>query len=287
MADLTSRYSIEITSKDVPKFHSESADLLSDSEVAITSLPSEDLEHRIEAAQAIRKAGLAPVPHLAARRIHSSEELVHLVGRFTQQAAVDRFFLIAGDVERSAGPFSDSLSLIKSGVFAEYPIKRLGIAGYPEGHPKIPQDKLWNAIIAKIDAVQAHRIECEIVTQFSFDAEAILFWLQRLRNAGVFTPVKIGIPGPASMRSLLRFASVCGVDASAKVIAKYGFSLASLLRQAGPDTLIASLEDNLDPAIHGEVSLHFYPFGGMAKTIGWASDFRRKRRHLNPAKVTP
>jgi len=135
MADLTSRYSIEITSRSSQVSLGERRSVVR-FRGRITSLPSEELEHRIEAAQAIRKAGLVPVPHLAARRIHSSQELVQLVRRFTQEAAVDRFFLIAGDVERSADPFSDSLSLIKSGVFAEYPVKRLGIAGYPEGHPR-------------------------------------------------------------------------------------------------------------------------------------------------------
>jgi len=32
----------------------------------------------------------------------------------------------------------------------------------------------------------------------------------------------------------------------------------------------------LDPAIHGEVLMHFYPFGGLKTTAEWIRDFRAR-----------
>jgi len=59
------------------------------------------------------------------------------------------------------------------------------------------------------------------------------------------------------------------------VLAKYGVSITRLLTTAGPDPIIESLGKGLDPALHGETRLHFYPFGGFLKTAEWIPDFRR------------
>jgi methylenetetrahydrofolate reductase (NADPH) len=101
----------------------------------------------------------------------------------------------------------------------------------------------------------------------------VLDWLAKLRDGGIAAPVRIGVPGPASVKTLLRFAARCGVGASASVMAKYGVSITKLLNTAGPDALIAELAASIDPARHGEVVLHFYPFGGLAKTAQWVRDF--------------
>jgi methylenetetrahydrofolate reductase (NADPH) len=41
-----------------------------------------------------------------------------------------------------------------------------------------------------------------------------------------------------------------------------------LLGAAGPDKFVNRLRDGLG-AEHGMVRLHFYPFGGVAKTVDW------------------
>jgi methylenetetrahydrofolate reductase (NADPH) len=90
--------------------------------------------------------------------------------------------------------------------------------------------------------------------------------------------VKIGIPGPTSVKSLLNFAARCGVRTSSRVMSKYGLSLAKLVNQAGPDVLVWDLEANLHHAIHGDVRMHLYPFGGVLKTVEWVRNFRSLRR---------
>jgi len=111
-----------------------------------------------------------------------------------------------------------------------------------------------------------------IVTQFAFDADRVLGWLRALRQKGIHAPVRLGVPGPAGIQTLIRFAARCGVGASASVLAKYGISIGKLLGSAGPDKLVARLEQGLT-ADHGPVRLHFYPFGGIAKTVAWINDY--------------
>jgi methylenetetrahydrofolate reductase (NADPH) len=54
---------------------------------------------------------------------------------------------------------------------------------------------------------------------------------------------------------------------------KYGASITKLLSTAGPELILRDLEAGLAPHAHGQSSLHFYPFGGFARTAEWA------RRH--------
>ena len=54
-------------------------------------------------------------------------------------------------------------------------------------------------------------------------------------------------------------------------------ALTRLLTTAGPDALIIELARGLDPKKHGEVLLHFYPFGGLNTTAQWVLDFRKEQ----------
>ena len=55
-------------------------------------------------------------------------------------------------------------------------------------------------------------------------------------------------------------------------MAKYGLSITKLLGTAGPDRLIEGLAEGLQPA-HGDVRLHFYPFGGIERTVAWIDTY--------------
>jgi methylenetetrahydrofolate reductase (NADPH) len=275
LQSLLADFSLEITSKDVASLEAAAPALAPATQISVTFLPNEDLQVAAGAVLAVRRLGFVPVPHLSARRLKSQRELDDYLGRLVAEAAVDHVFVIAGDPPRPEGPYEDALALIRSGVLGRHGIRHVGIAGYPEGHPDISQDKLWRALHDKHKVLREAGVEFEIVTQFGFDAEPVLAWLARLRQEGLQAPVRIGVAGPASIKTLLRFAARCGVGASAKVMAKYGLSLAHLLGSAGPDPVIKDLAAGLDPARHGDVRLHFYPFGGLAKTAEWVRDFRR------------
>jgi methylenetetrahydrofolate reductase (NADPH) len=241
--------------------------------VSITFLAGETAPARVAAAKQARSYGFFPRPHISARRIASEAELEGFLADLAAQAAIDRAFVVAGDLAQPAGPYFDALAVIKSGLLGKYGVRNVGISGYPEGHPDFSPEKLWQALRDKHRTLTDLGHSYDIITQFGFDAKPVLDWLAKLRDGGIAAPVRIGVPGPASVKTLLRFAARCGVGASASVMAKYGVSITKLLNTAGPDALIAELAASIDPARHGEVVLHFYPFGGLAKTAQWVRDF--------------
>jgi methylenetetrahydrofolate reductase (NADPH) len=208
------------------------------------------------------------MPHLSARRLTSAEELEAIVSRSTAEAGVRRMFLVAGDPPAPNGPYPDTMSLLETGLFERHGIRAIGIAGHPDGHPQMSEEECWRFLTLKCADIHARGMAALIVTQFGFDAAPFLAWLLELRARGVHAPVRIGVPGPASIKALLRFAAHCGVSASASVMAKYGVSLSRLLGPAGPEKLVDALREGLGPE-HGPVRLHFYPFGGLERTVDW------------------
>jgi methylenetetrahydrofolate reductase (NADPH) len=276
MSDLLDNYSIEMTAKDVSHLE-EAADIIPQgTKIPVTFLPGETFDMRIAAAKRVRDLGFLPIPHISARRLTSQGELEGFLAGLQREVGTDHAFVVAGDPATPLGPFEDALSIIRSGLLAKYGIRRIGISGYPEGHPDIGNEKLWLAKRDKQAAILERGHDFAVVTQFAFDAEPVLAWLEQLRKSGIHALVRIGLPGPASVKRLLAFASRCGVGASSKVMMKYGMSLTKLLSTAGPDKLIRDYTAGLDAAKHGDVLLHFYPFGGLRATAEWIRDFRTR-----------
>jgi methylenetetrahydrofolate reductase (NADPH) len=269
---ITDGFSIEITAKDADALKRAAPSLPVDTPVAVTFLPGETLEARIAAAMAVRRLGFEPMPHFSARRIESHEEFETYLNVLVNEAGVRRCFVIAGDRNEPAGPFFDSSALIATGLFERTGIKVIGIAGHPEGHPNMTADQCWEVLRRKRDDIERRGMAPLIVTQFGFDAERVLAWLKDVRSRGIDCPVRLGVPGPASIKTLLRFAARCGVGASASVMARYGISITQLIGAAGPDKLVDVLTDQIS-AEHGRMRLHFYPFGGLDQTIKWIGDY--------------
>ncbi|WP_254604882.1 methylenetetrahydrofolate reductase [Sphingomonas bacterium] len=265
-------YSIEITGKDIAALREAAPGIAPGTAVSVTFLATDTLDQRMAAAALVRELGFEPMPHLSARRIASSAELEAMVSRAASEAGAQRMFLVAGDPPVPAGPFGDTMALLKSGLFERNGIRTIGIAGHPEGHAVMDRTAVWQALKDKDAEIAARGMATLIVTQFGFDAAPFLTWLDELRGHGIDAPVRIGVPGPAGIKTLLRFAAHCGVGASASVMAKYGLSIGKLFGSAGPDRLIEALSDGLRPA-HGDVRLHFYPFGGVGKTMTWINDY--------------
>ena len=271
-------YSLEITAKDIDAL-AQARDLIPPgSTISVTYLEGETTQARIAASAAVRTAGFTPMPHISARRLASAEHLRDYLSGAAGETGLDRVFVVAGDCANAVGPYHDSLALIRSGVLQAYGVRSIGICGYPEGHAQIGNETLWRALVDKAAAIQAAGLDCQIITQFGFDPEPILAWLAELRARGVGAPVRIGLPGPANAKVLLRFAARCGVAASAKVLAQYGLSMTRLLTAAGPDRLVAELDRRLAPEIHGRVSAHLYPFGGLVRAAQWARQYAAQRQ---------
>ena len=277
-ARLLDCYSIEMTAKDSPALEEAAPFIPPGTKIPVTFLPNETFEARIATAARVRELGFVPIPHISARRLASHDELRNFLAGLQQRARIDHAFVVAGDPAEPHGPFEDALAVIRTGLLAEYGVKRVGISGYPEGHAEIGNEKLWTASIEKQLELNRRGHDFAIVTQFAFDATPVLKWLEGLRSNNIKTLVRVGVPGPASVKTLLRFAARCGVGASAKVMAKYGVSVSKLLTTAGPDKLIEDFAARIDPVVHGDVLVHLYPFGGLKATARWVQEFQSARR---------
>ncbi len=117
-----------------------------------------------------------------------------------------RLLVIAGDRAEPAGPFHGALEAIDSGLIARHGIAAIGISGYPDGHPRIADHELDRLLAGKLEAAAQTGLKVEIVTQFCLDAAPILAWVRRLRAHGIDHPVRIGLAGPTSLTTLMRYA---------------------------------------------------------------------------------
>lgn len=271
-------YSLEMTAKEIEGLREAAALIRPNTQIAVTFLPGEEMEQRVEAAKLVRELGFEPIVHLSARRLTSEEELDNYLSRITTEAGVKRVFIIAGDPPEPEGPYSTSLQIIETGLLEKHGIQIVGLGGHPEGHPNNTPAELWDWMEKKIAAVRARGMVPLVVTQFAFDDDAIVEWVKEMRTRGIDVPVRLGVPGPAGIKRLLGFAKRCGVGASASVMKKYGISLTNLIGSAGPDKLVDSLDKKLSDEEHGRVRLHFYPFGALTASAEWINSYDAKHQ---------
>ncbi|MFG2605905.1 methylenetetrahydrofolate reductase [Streptomyces sp. NPDC048514] len=265
-----------MTGKDVPRLEEACDGIPPGTRINITFLAGEDLGTRLVAARAVKRLGFVPVPHISARRLPSRSALEDFLSGLAADGTAENVFVVGGDPARPEGPYEDALALLRTGLLRHHGVRHIGVAGYPEGHPAIPAPTLWSALTDKAAAIDAERFGGDVITQFGFDADPVLTWLEAVRARGVHLPVRIGVPGPAGVRRLLGYATRFGVATSTSVARKYGFSLTNLMGATGPDRFLHTLARRYDPARHGRVKVHFYTFGGLRTTAEWVTRFRRE-----------
>jgi methylenetetrahydrofolate reductase (NADPH) len=237
--------------------------------VYVSAIPGHPPEQQVTVAAQLRACGAEPVPHLAVREFAGADAVERHLDRLTAQAGVRQLLIVGGDRREPAGPFHAAIELIESGMLQAFGIAEIGIAGYPDGHPRISSDELDRALAAKLEAAVQTGLAVHIVTQFTFAADPILYWLGRIRDLGIDFPVRVGLAGPATLSGLLRFAQVCGVKTSAQTLARAGL-VKTMLGLTAPDRVVRPLAEACAGDRLGEVTPHFYSFGGLAVAIRWA-----------------
>jgi methylenetetrahydrofolate reductase (NADPH) len=267
--------SLELSSRDPAEVDACAGLLEPGTRVYISFPPGQTYHGTVALAARLARAGFRPVPHVAARRIASRDALDDYLARVAGEAGVDSALVIGGDSERTGGAFDSSLSLLETGLFERHGIVRIGVAGYPEGHPRISPAALEGALAAKQE--YAHRVGLEIgvVTQFCFDAESILYWTARIASSGLH--VRVGLAGPASLPRLLRFAAKCGVGNSLRALQARPGAIARLMVEAGPEVALRELAHRAGPPVDG---VHFFCFGGLVRTARWLRAVREGRFEL-------
>jgi methylenetetrahydrofolate reductase (NADPH) len=273
---LLADYSLEMTGKDVAKLADARAAIPAGTRVNVTFLANENLGMRVEAARAAKEFGFIPVPHISARRLRSRSELEEFLGALRAGGTGGNVFVVGGDPSSPAGPYEDSLAVIRSGLLQEYGVRHVSVSGYPEGHPDIADATLWEAIEGKSALLRGQALPGAVITQFGFDAGAVLAYADAVRRRGIDLPIRVGAPGPAGVKRLITYAARFGVGTSTGIAKKYGLSLTNLLGTAGPDHFLRALAAGYDPDRHGRIGLHFYTFGGIRATAEWISEFRAR-----------
>jgi methylenetetrahydrofolate reductase (NADPH) len=272
LAGLLRGYSVEVTP------HSRSAievcrdHLAPGTEVYMAFVPGESHGAVVATAAALHAAGFVPVPHVTARNLASRTQLADFLGRLAGEAGVTRALVIAGDLDQPAGPYPSSLELLRTGLFQQHGLQRIGLACYPEAHPGIGAALLERALLAKLEFVRAAGLEPWLVSQFCFEAAPILSLLERLHALGIRERVRVGLAGPADRRTLWKYALHCGIGNSIRALGRRTDAVANLLARRAPDDIVRALvtAQRRDPSL-GIEGIHIFTFGGVASAAQWAN----------------
>ena len=279
--DFMSDYSIEATTHDEAKFDEIVAELRAGTRVYIAHVPGTPIEGVVALALRFRQAGMQPVPHIIARKLSSRDQLEQALARL-KQGGVDQALCIAGDIAVENNAFDSSLDVLKTGLFGQYGFREVGVAAHPEGSKAIGETRVAEALAGKVEFAKTAPFRLRFVTQFGFDAQAFIDWERETSARGIDLPMHVGVAGPASFKQLAKFAVVCGVGASARMLANRTGAMADLLRTKAPDDLIVDFARHRAANPGSRIRCpHFFAFGGVAKSARWANAVRDGRIRLD------
>ncbi len=238
--------------------------------VYITDIGTDSNETLVKAAARVRDLGYEPVPHFASRRLTTRDALEDRVKMMSERAGVRNVLIIGGGLERQAGDFSSTMEVLETGFFDKYGIKKIAVAGHPEGSPDFSEEVALQALRLKKSFAERSDTQLRIVTQFGFDAQKFISWADGLKAHGIDMPVHLGVAGPAKITTLIKYAAMCGVGNSISFLKKNALSLTTLATSHSPETMVGPIEDhvrnNVDTPIR---QIHVFAFGGLKKTSEW------------------
>lgn len=181
MSDLSP--SLEVTGDDLHREGESLARLPGAWNVFVAHLGDQTTESFVQDCLRVRQFGHRPVPHLTARRYRDPGQLAETLQRLREAGAAREALVLAGDVE-PAGSLKDSLDVVGSGVLEQSGLERVWFSGYPEGHPKISEDRLAGAWKKKLEWSRSCRIPIGVVTQLAKDPDTSVEWCRKQGFAG-------------------------------------------------------------------------------------------------------
>ncbi len=145
----------------------------------------------------------------------------------------------------------------------------MGVAGFPEGHPKVADKDLdIKYLKEKIDQGGEY-----IITQLFFDNKYYFDFVERCRNANIIVPIIPGIMPITSLKQIKKMTSVCGATIPKHlldVLEKHSESTTDL-EKIGLEHAVLQCRELLDSKIPG---IHFFV---MNQSRAIASIFRQLR----------
>ena len=271
-------YSIEVTPRAASKIEDFSEVLPKNTRVYIAHIEGTPIKEMVETAKKIRNDGFSPMPHFPARIIKDKNTLSEWLQRYSGEADVDEGLVIAGGSNKRYGDFHSSIQLIESELFDKSNFKRLHVAGHPEGNkdidPNGAYDNVNEALSWKNQFAKRTDAKIAIATQFCFESESVIAWVDNLKEMGIDIPIHIGLAGPAKLQTLLRYSIECGVGASIKVLQKRAMDITKLLLPYEPKSIIIELAEHKknNPDFNIE-QVHFFPLGGVKQVTNFVTKF--------------
>ncbi len=242
--------------------------------VYVAHLEDTPIEEMFFTCKRLISEGMDPMPHIPARIIHNTGELEDWVKEYSS-LGVDQSLLLAGNGKTPKGELFNSIQLLETGVFEKHAFKKIQIAGHPEGNKDIDKDgsleKTINALKAKQKFGQNTKLQIGITTQFCFDPQPVIQWLEVLESEQIDLPISLGLAGPTRLQSLIKYAIMCGVGPSISVLKKRAKDLTKLLLPFEPTEMIDALNSSKKNKLFKNVhSLHFFPLGGIEASAAFA-----------------
>jgi methylenetetrahydrofolate reductase (NADPH) len=239
--------------------------------VYITFLPGSEIDDTIAVAKRLKGEGFLPVPHFAARSVPDAAFLDDKLARLSGEAGLEQVLVIGGALDTPVGDFSDTMQLLETGLFDKHGIRKFGVAGHPEGSPDISDAAIAGALRWKNDFAERSGAELYLVTQFCFEAGPVIEWDRRVQAEGNRLPITIGIPGLATIKTLLGHAKACGIGPSMRFLTRQARNLTKLMTVSTPDRLVTDLAayKATDPGC-GIAGVHVYPLGGLRRSAKWS-----------------
>ena len=271
-------YTIETTPNVYEKYGNFSEFLDKKHSVYITFLPDEKSENVVETAKKLKLEGYEVIPHLPARTIKNNKVLEKYIGELADEAGCSKILIIGGGGNQ-AGKISSTMDVLKTDLLSKFNFKSVGVAGHPEGSPDISKNALDLAIIEKNKFSLNVDFKMYLATQFFFEAKSLIEWEKHLNTINNKLDIHAGIPGPASIKTLINYARSCGIGNSLRFLTKQAFNLTKLATLNTPDKLIYDLANYVETNKSTNLkNIHFYAFGGMKKTSEWLN-------HLNDSEL--
>jgi len=262
-------FSIETTPNVYAKYGQFTEFLSEKNDVYVTYLPDEKSENVIETSKKINEEGLTAIPHLPARTIKDNSELEKYIGSLSEIAGCNKILVIGGGSIQT-GNIASSMQVLKTDLLSKYNFVQVGLAGHPEGNPDISDKELDKAIIEKNMFAQNVDFKMYLATQFFFESSSFEKWETHLISLKNNLDIHAGIPGPATLKTLISFATSCGISNSIRFLSKQVLNISKLATSKTPDKLIVDLAEykQMNPSSK-LAKLHFYAFGGIKKTSSW------------------
>ncbi len=271
IVDLMQDFTIETTPGSAAKIADYRDHLRPGTRVAVTFLPGSDFADTLATAARLKAEGFEPMPHFAARSIPSRQALEDYLKALKDAVDLKHVVALGGAVDSPLGPFDSSMAMLETGLFDAYGVETIGVAGHPEGSPDIAPAALQQALDWKNAFAARSDASLYIATQFCFEAAPIIAWDKAIQAAGNRLPIHIGVPGLATIKTLINHAKACGVGPSMRFLTKQARNVAKLMTVNAPDKLLLDLAryKAMDPGC-GIARVHMYPLGGLRRSAAWS-----------------